>query len=107
MRWFLFSCCAALAVAQPAVVEKISSELLKSGAPSVSVAIVTDGKLTLAQGFGKADIATGRASDPSTRYAVGSISKEFTAAIVLLLQEQGKLSLDDRVEIFSRSDARE
>ncbi len=96
--WILL--CAGLAAAQPAVVDKISSELQKSGAPSVSVAIVTGGKLTLAQGFGKADIATGRASEPSTRYAVGSISKEFTAAIILLLQEQGKLSLDDRVSKY-------
>jgi CubicO group peptidase (beta-lactamase class C family) len=88
---------AATAFAQTGVVERINQELEKSGAPSVSVAIVTDGKLTLAQGFGKADIAAGRLSDPSTRYAVGSISKQFTAAIILLLQEQGKLSLDDRV----------
>jgi D-alanyl-D-alanine carboxypeptidase len=100
MRWFSILLCGGLAAAQPAIVEKISSELQKSGAPSVSVAIVTDGKLTLAQGFGKADIATGRVSDPSTRYAVGSISKQFTAAIVLLLQEQGKLSLDDRVSKY-------
>src|SRR5580693_4504941 len=90
----------ALAAAQPALTDKIAAELQKSGAPSVSVAVVTDGKLTLAQGFGKADISTGRASDPSTRYAVGSISKQFTAAIVLLLQEQGKLSLDDRVSKY-------
>src|SRR5580700_3812143 len=100
MRWFSILLCGALASAQPAVVEKISSELQKSGAPSVSVAVVADGKLTLAQGFGKADLSTGRASDPSTRYAVGSISKQFTAAIILLLQEQGKLSLDDRVSKY-------
>jgi len=100
MRWFSIVLCAAVATAQPGIVEKISSELQKSGAPSVSVAIVTGGKLTLAQGFGKADISTGRASEPSTRYAVGSISKEFTAAIILLLQEQDKLSLDDRVSKY-------
>jgi CubicO group peptidase (beta-lactamase class C family) len=100
MRWFLTLTCAATALAQPALTDKISAELQKSGAPSVSVAVVTDGKLSLAQGFGKADLSTGRASDPSTRYAVGSISKQFTAAIVLLLQEQGKLSLDDRVSKY-------
>jgi D-alanyl-D-alanine carboxypeptidase len=100
MHLFLILSCAALASAQPAIVEKISSELQKSGAPSVSVAVVTDGKLTLAQGFGKADISTGRVSDVSTRYAVGSISKQFTAAIVLLLQEAGKLSLEDRVSKY-------
>jgi CubicO group peptidase (beta-lactamase class C family) len=100
MRLFFILFCAAIARAQPALVEKISAELQKSGAPSVSVAVVSGGKLTLAQGFGKADISTGRASDPSTRYAVGSISKQFTAAILLLLQEQGKLSLDDRVSKY-------
>jgi CubicO group peptidase (beta-lactamase class C family) len=37
---------------------------------------------------------------PSHRYSIGSISKQFTAAAILLLQEQGKLSLDDRVGKF-------
>lgn len=86
--------------AQSPLADKISSELQKSGAPSVSVAVVTDGKLSFAGGFGKADIATGRAADSSTRYAVGSISKQFTAAVILLLQEEGKLSLDDRVSKY-------
>ncbi len=100
MRLFPILLGAGLALAQPSLTEKISAELQKSGAPSVSVAVVESGKVTLAQGFGKADISTGRPSDPSTRYAVGSISKQFTAAIVLLLQEQGKLSLDDRVSKY-------
>jgi len=86
--------------AQPALVEEISGELKKSGAPSVSVAVVKDGKLAFARAFGMADIAKNRASDTSVRYAVGSISKQFTAAVILLLQEQGKLSLDDRVSKY-------
>src|SRR4051812_36225401 len=77
--------------------EKISAALKKSGAPSVSVAVVQDGKLSFAKAFGLADIAAGRAADPKTRYAVGSISKQFTAAALLLLQEEGKLSIDDPV----------
>ena len=77
--------------------EKISSALAKAGAPSVSVAVVKDGKLFYAKAFGTADLAAKRPADVNTRYAVGSISKQFTAAALLLLQEQGKLSLDDRV----------
>src|SRR4051812_49357739 len=77
--------------------EKISSALKKSGAPSVSVAVVQDGKLAFAKAFGMADIAAARAADTRTRYAVGSISKQFTAAALLLLEEEGKLSMDDRV----------
>jgi CubicO group peptidase (beta-lactamase class C family) len=79
---------------------KISDALKKSGAPSVSVAVVREGKLYYARAFGSADIAAGRTADANTRYAVGSISKQFTAAALLLLQEQGKLSLDDRVSKY-------
>lgn len=77
--------------------EKISAALKKSGAPSVSVAVVLDGKVAFAKAFGTADLAAHRAADVNTRYAVGSVSKQFTAAAILLLQEQGKLSLDDTV----------
>jgi D-alanyl-D-alanine carboxypeptidase len=79
--------CAALPAQTPSGVdakltEKISEALKKSGAPSVSVAVVQDGKLAYAKAFGMADIA---------------VSKQFTAAALLLLQEEGKLSLDDKV----------
>jgi D-alanyl-D-alanine carboxypeptidase len=89
-------------LAQPQDLEKqlddqISASLRKAGAPSVSVAVVRDGKLFYAKAFGSADLAARRAADANTRYAVGSVSKQFTAAALLLLQEQGKLSLDDRV----------
>ena len=79
---------------------KISDALKSSGAPSVSVAVVQDGRLVHAQAFGQVDIAKGRPADAATRYAVGSISKQFTAAALLLLQEQGKLSLDDKVSKY-------
>jgi len=77
--------------------EKINAALQKSGAPSVSVAVVEHGAVVFARAYGKADLAAGRAADANTRYAVGSVSKQFTAAAILLLQEQGKLSLDDKV----------
>ncbi len=80
--------------------DTISAELKQTGAPSVSVAVVENGQLVYAKAFGSADLAAGRAADVHTRYAVGSISKEFTAAALLLLQEQGKLSLDDPVSKY-------
>jgi D-alanyl-D-alanine carboxypeptidase len=69
--------------------DKISATLKETGAPSVSVALVKEGHLVLAKAFGQA--AT------QTRYAVGSISKQFTAAALLWAQEQGKVSLEDKV----------
>ena len=71
-----------------------------SGAPSVSVAVVEHGKLTYAKAFGKAALDPARAADTNTRYAMGSISKQFTVAAILLAAEQGKLSLDDKVSKY-------
>ena len=79
---------------------KIGEALKSSGAPSVSVAVVEKGRLAYAQAFGYADISKSRVADAATRYAVGSISKQFTVAALLLLEEQGKLSLDDRVSKY-------
>lgn len=65
--------------------------------PGASVAIVhRDGPEWVA-GLGKADVASGRATTPETLFRIGSTSKAFTALSILLLVEQGKLSLDDPV----------
>ena len=77
--------------------ERISAALAKSGAPSVSVAVVENNRLVFAKAYGKADLEQNRDATRDTRYAIGSISKQFTAAALLLLQEQGKLSIDDKV----------
>jgi CubicO group peptidase (beta-lactamase class C family) len=68
-----------------------------SGAPSASVAVVQNGSLTYVQAYGDAEKAPDRPATTSTRYAIDSISKEFTAAAILMLVEQGKLSLDDAI----------
>ena len=86
--------------AESDVYSRISAEasaaIEQSGVPSVSLAIVQDGKIW-AKAFGKADLKEDRAADITTRYAVGSVSKQFTAAAILLLCEQSKLSLNDPV----------
>jgi D-alanyl-D-alanine carboxypeptidase len=77
--------------------EKIAAALAASGAPSVSVAVVENSEIVYAKAFGKANIAEDRPADASTRYAIGSVSKQFTSAALLLLAERGKISLDDKV----------
>ncbi len=64
------------------------------------LAVVSGGKLAYAKGFGVADIANKIPVTPDTRFAVGSITKQFTAASVLLLAQRGKLSLDDRLSKY-------
>ena len=72
--------------------------LEQRGVPSASVAVVQGGKLVYTHAYGMAQHRIRRvAATPEMRYSIGSISKQFTAAAILMLQEQGKLSLDDPV----------
>lgn len=79
------------------VAQTVRAELKKLQVPSASVAIVLDGRVTFAQAFGKAQLNPDRSATPSTRYEIGSISKQFLALSMLMLQEQHKLTLDDKV----------
>jgi len=69
--------------------------LARTGVPSASVAIVRRGEIAYLNAYGLAQLAPRRAATPAMRYAIGSISKQFTAAALLLLQEQHALSLED------------
>lgn len=83
---------------QRTAIDKAAVEILRStGAPSVSIAVVTDGRVAYTRALGFAQIDPPRPATPEMRYAIGSISKQFTAAAILLLAEEGKLSLDDKV----------
>ncbi len=71
--------------------------LAATGAPSASIAVVRGGVIVYEHGYGNGRIAPATAATPAMRYAIGSVSKQFTATAILLLQEEGKLSLDDKV----------
>ena len=75
-------------------------DVLAQGMPSVSI-VVTRGDETLVErAWGLADVAHGRKADPSTFYQVGSLSKQFTATLLLELADRGKLSLGDTLGRF-------
>ncbi|MBZ5654446.1 MAG: beta-lactamase family protein [Acidobacteriia bacterium] len=74
--------------------------LASTGVPSASIAVVQNGAITYLQAYGAGRIEPRTPAAPSMRYSIGSISKQFTATAVLLLAEQGKLSLDDPVSRF-------
>jgi len=69
-------------------------------APGFTLLVMSQGSIVFAQGYGWADLATKAPVTPDTRFAIGSITKQFTAASVLLLTERGKLSLDDDLEKY-------
>src|SRR6266496_4946171 len=87
--------------APPALREKIDTiarnALASTGVPSASIAAVQNGAITYLQAYGDGRLAPRTPATPGMRYSIGTISKQFTAAAVLLLAEQGKLSLDDKV----------
>ena len=79
-----------------------------TGVPSASLAVVKDGKIAYLQAYGNARLDPQTPATSEMRYSIGSISKQFTAAAILMLAEEGKLSLDDPVSKYvSGSDARE
>jgi D-alanyl-D-alanine carboxypeptidase len=82
-------------------VDSIVRQVLQStGVPSASVAVVQDGRIAYAQAYGSARLEPVVPARPDMRYSIGSISKQFAAAAILLLQQDGKLSLDDPVSRF-------
>lgn len=86
-----------LTAEQKLAIDSAVTRILKaSDVPSASIAIVTDGKLDYARAYGDQRL-DGSAATTTARYPIASISKQFTAAAILLLVEDGKLSLDDKV----------
>jgi D-alanyl-D-alanine carboxypeptidase len=82
-------------------IDKLATDALaKTGVPSASVAIVKDGQIVYLKAYGDARLEPRVPATSEMRYSIGSISKQFTATAILLLQEQGKLSLDDKVSKF-------
>jgi CubicO group peptidase (beta-lactamase class C family) len=85
----------------PDITEKIdklaADTLSRTGVPSASVAVVKDGRIAYVKAYGDAKLEPKTPAKSEMRYSIGSISKQFTAAAILMLQEQRKLSLDDKV----------
>ncbi len=71
--------------------------LAQTGVPSAELGIVQDGRVVYTTAYGEARLSPPIPATPSMHYPVGSISKQFTAACILLLAEDGKLTLDDPV----------
>lgn len=68
-----------------------------TGVPSASIAIVENQRVVYAHAFGLANVSPAKPATADMAYPIGSISKQFTAQAILLLQQRGKLSIDDPV----------
>jgi CubicO group peptidase (beta-lactamase class C family) len=77
--------------------DAVAEVLKKTAVPGTSIAVVRDGRIVYLHAYGYAQLEPSVPADPALRYGIGSISKQFTASALLLLQQDGKLSLDDKV----------
>lgn len=75
----------------------IETQMRNLHIPGISLAVVRDGRIVKAKGFGLGNIEANSASTPKTVYEIGSVTKQFTAAAVMMLVEKGKVSLDDKI----------
>ena len=78
----------------------ITRVVAEQKAIGVTVGVMQDGKVIFNKGFGVANSARNTPVTPNTLFAIGSVTKQFTCAVALQLEQEGKLSFDDRVSRY-------
>ena len=78
-------------------IDEMLTEMARGDNFTGSVLIAQDGKVLLSKGYGLADRVQGIPNKPQTRFHLGSMTKQFTAMAILILQSQGKLSVKDLI----------
>ena len=95
---------ASFAVSLPAhadaVDDYVQSEMKKQNIPGLSLAVVKNGKVIKAQGYGWANVDQKTPVTPRTVFQLQSITKTFTATAIMMLVEEGKVGLDDKIEKY-------
>jgi CubicO group peptidase (beta-lactamase class C family) len=86
--------------AQEQQVDALFAKWAKPDAPGAAIEVIRDGKVVLRKGYGMADVEHAAPNTPATAYHVASMSKQFTAFAIHLLEQDGKLSLDDDVRKY-------
>lgn len=84
----------------PEVDQYMQGQMVEQGIPGMTLVVVRDGTVVYGKGYGYADRETARPVKPEDRFEIGSISKSFAATAIMLLVEEGKLSLDDKLDKF-------
>jgi D-alanyl-D-alanine carboxypeptidase len=78
----------------------VQAAMLHQHLPGLSLAVAHNGRILYARGYGLRDIAAHEPADAHTIYNIASNTKQFTAAAIMLLQQDGKLSVDDRLSRY-------
>jgi CubicO group peptidase (beta-lactamase class C family) len=82
-------------------VDSLAAAAMVSGQlPGLQIGVARGGKVILARGYGLADIENGVPATSRTVYRIGSVTKQFTAAAIMQLVDEGRISLDDEITRF-------
>lgn len=92
--------CAAQDSITARVDDYIKAEQQKQRIPGISLAVVKNGKIILAKGYGVANLEHQVPVKPETIFQSGSVGKQFTATAVMMLVEEGKISLEDKISKY-------
>lgn len=98
--WILCFCAGSALTQSDAVGEYVRSEMQKQQIPGLSLLVAKNGKIVRAEGFGLANVELQVPVKPETIFQSGSVGKQFTATAVMMLVEEGKVSLDDPLTKF-------
>jgi CubicO group peptidase (beta-lactamase class C family) len=93
----LIGFCAPISTKADSVDEYVSARIRQLHIPGLSLAIVRDGRITKAQGYGFANLELKAHATKETVYEIGSNTKQFTAAAIMMLVEDGKIHLEDSI----------
>jgi CubicO group peptidase (beta-lactamase class C family) len=83
-----------------AAVDEVFADLVKPGSPGCALGVYREGKIIYSKGYGLANLEENVPITPQSVFDIGSTSKQFTAASILLLEKQGKLSVNDDIRKF-------
>jgi CubicO group peptidase (beta-lactamase class C family) len=83
-----------------ALVDALFTRVITNNAPGAAVLVAQNGIVLFEKGYGLADVAHASSFAPDTKSRIGSITKQFTASAILKLQEQGKLSVQDKLSKY-------
>src|SRR5689334_13624149 len=78
----------------------IQSQIESHHLPSLSLAVVRNGEVLKLKGYGFADLEHKIPATPQTVYLLASVTKQFTATAVMLLVNDGRIKLDDKIDAY-------
>ena len=86
--------------AREKIVDWLFERVVKEEYPGVAALIARDGEVLCQRGYGRADVGLRVPATPETKFRIGSVTKQFTAAAILKLQEEEKLNVSDKLSKF-------